>query len=287
MSNGNGTIDPLDAAPISKYVRPSVALAGAAVGFALLIMDALYALFSQSPVGAIIGAVAGLAALGLGFAAYYFNVRGQEKSLANATNLGVNIGSQIGSVIKDILVPKVDSGQSTVVADDVSAVEPKPAKVEYVSAGNSVSVIDPKKPAAFDKDAFMADVAQSATRRLAGTGAQLNSAVMYYTARDKLAGLAAPWKFSTKTALVNAYDCLLDLVGKAFTEIWGVDMQTAIANIISNKASGCTTCGTKCTGCHFDSIDAEAHYLDPDGLKYWFILREYREVQQILATLWG
>jgi hypothetical protein len=164
---------------------------------------------------------------------------------------------------KDSL-PKVNGGQvfstdfDTTVEDAVSAVEEIPG--------------DTKIP--FDKKAFMAEV----KRDVKGVYGEINNCTVFYEARDKIAGNAAPWQFNNKQAQRDAWACVFELAGKAFTEIWGVSFQVALDHL--NDDGGCTTCGTRT--CYYPDIDFKARML---GMEYYASLLDYRKTLSILNSL--
>jgi hypothetical protein len=266
--NGNGN----ETNPISPYIRPIAAIFFGIVGLLLLCAGGFLALKTGNW-----QIFFGLTAVALVPVFWFFNIRGGEKAITKMVdmfNTGVSAGKN-GNEPPKALSGAVKSNASAV-RNTVAAVEEKP-QVEYISAGNLVAAIKPNGMSRFDQEKFMAEVAQDASVRLAGQ--DLTSAAMYYTAKDKLFGLAAPWQFSNKGALGDAIWRLSGLVDNAFKEIWGVDYDTAVENV--NSDAGCPTC-EKVRGCTFRDIDAKAHYA---GMEFWFILRQHREIGEVLKQL--
>ena len=168
--------------------------------------------------------------------------------------------------------PKVSGGQAvkttaTAVKDTaVSAVEEKRYSIRF---GDTWFQIKPGSRETFLEGEFMADVTEGANLRLQGRSGETTIAAMYYTARDKISGLAAPWKFANVSALRGAVACVFDLVEKAFTEIWGVDYETA-----TNPENKCTSCGCGHEACACKNADAKK-----------FIKLEHERVQSILLDM--
>jgi len=165
--------------------------------------------------------------------------------------------------------PKVDGGQvkstATAVNNTVSAVEDEEV---------SFDTWDGKPPIPFDKEAFMAEV----NRDVPGQRHEVNKCTTFYEARDKVSGVAAPWKFNNVEALRDAWTCIAELVDEAFEEIWGVDFQTANEHL--NDDLGCTTCVKRT--CTYPDIDFKARQM---GMAYYYILRDYRDVHETLESL--
>ena len=88
MANGNGTVDQYDSSPLSKHIRPIVALCSFIV-FAILAAAVVWWVLNKGGEMQWVVAILGI------FAAcflYYFNVRSQDKQLEKFINLTGKIG---------------------------------------------------------------------------------------------------------------------------------------------------------------------------------------------------
>jgi len=158
--------------------------------------------------------------------------------------------------------PKADGGQSTA-KDDLSAVDEEHKNV-YI-----YDTWDHLPPVAFDQAKFMDAVLTD----VQGQYGETTDYTIYAEADAKLRGVAASWKFNNDEAHNAAFECLRELVAKAFKFIWGVDYQTALIHLNDNL--GCTTCTPRT--CTYPDLPFKARQL---GMQYWAILRDYLD-------LWG
>jgi len=164
--------------------------------------------------------------------------------------------------------PKANGGQavnSTADAVNNTAVSADTVKL----AGKGLGTFDRKKFI----DEVYADVVGKYGKK------NKNNCTVFYEAQDKISGVAAPWKFSNKQALREAWACVKDLAENAFFEIWGATYADALANL--DNESGCPTCNNP-KACTFSNIDSKARYM---GMEYYAILRDYRRVSKTLADL--
>jgi len=292
MANGNGTTDPYDAAPLSKWIRPVAGLCGMIEGFLALILAAIV-LISTLPninVAAVI-ATASLSTPGFAFTLWYFNIRNQEKSVPSMLS---TLSSLVG-VVGQISNPKDNSGQPTATGagGQTAPVESKPWQDKWSSSGGLPAPqpvnTNPQRIGiqvgamqfeydpitgqnVFDPIAFMNDV--TATAVLHNTDQTPSEVIQAFVARSKIEGNAAPWKFTNTEALKNAIQFVFGLYEQGFAKKFGVDYSTAVTNFASTGNSGCTTC-TK-TKCSHPTFEEEVDYMGPD---YARMLQEYRELQ--------
>ncbi len=134
---------------------------------------------------------------------------------------------------------------------------------------------DLKPPVAFNKEVAIAEVERDAKLR----GGLTPISAMFFTALDKISGVAAPWEFNNHKALMDAWNFIFDLAERAFEEIWGASYDDAL--LFLNDPRGCSTCKTE-KGCTFPDIDFKARQL---GMEYYFILRQYRYVKGMVDSL--
>jgi hypothetical protein len=253
MSNGNGNgTDLYDSAPISKWIRPCVAIAGALEGFALLVYDAIYAIASPEPSLAIIAIVGAIAGVGLGYAGWYFGIRSQDKGISTLkstiTELANVVKTQNGTP------PKADNGQSAGEGD--LPVEPEPVEPEP---------IEPSQYEPFDEATFDAELEADTE----GIYSVKNAATKFYLAWDR-----GRRRFDPQNSDWASY--IRKLVNLYFSEIWG--LKDASGNLISESAvafaeahlndeKGCTTCaGAK--SCIWTSLQQKADYMGKTSYAY-------------------
>jgi hypothetical protein len=244
MSNGNGNgTDLYDSAPISKWIRPCVAIAGALEGFALLVYDAIYAIASPEPSLAIIAIVGAIAGVGLGYAGWYFGIRSQDKGISTLkstiTELANVVKTQNGTP------PKADDGQSAGEGD--LPVEPEPVEPEPVEP----SQYEPFDEAAFDLyiEGLVTEYAGVQRARQKAEKAWIHGVHIY------------DWKDPAWIAYLSI------LFNRWFALIWG--LYNPDGNVMESGALeyaeehlnddlGCTTCkGTP--GCTYPDIEFKAN----------------------------
>ena len=126
-------------------------------------------------------------------------------------------------------------------------------------------------PIPFDKEAFAKEVESSVN----GMYGESNPATLFFTAEAKLRNV---WKFNNSQSLKEAWQFIFKLVGDAFIWKWGTDYDNAILYL--NDSQGCPSCATT-KGCTYPDIDFKARQL---GMDYYFILREYRRVKDIVDS---